>query len=49
VADVDEAPILAVHAEKLKDFVRRMARETPAPLDAIQTLQKSLPEETIPE
>lgn len=47
--DIESASIPTVHADKLKDFIRRIAREEPAPMDAIQTLQKALPEESIPE
>ncbi len=49
VGNIEDAPIPALHTDKLKDFVRRMARENPAPANSIQALEKALPEESIPE
>lgn len=41
----DEAPVPTLAAGKLKDFIRRKAKETPAPIESIKLLQKLLPEE----
>jgi len=40
----DEAPTPAVKLEKLKDYIRRRAREMPASLEAAQALQQKLPQ-----
>ncbi len=45
--DAPEAHIPTMQVEKLKDFMRRQARETPLPLDPIRSLQQSLPEDSI--
>lgn len=44
---VQDAPIPTMHVEKLKDFVRRMAKEKPASMDSVQVVQKALPDEDV--
>ena len=41
--EANEAPIPAVTTEKLKDYIRRQAKEHPASIEAIKLLEKSLP------
>lgn len=41
--DASEAPVPAVTVEKLKDFIRRQAKENPASIEAIRRLEESLP------
>ncbi|WP_299026052.1 hypothetical protein [uncultured Thermanaerothrix sp.] len=43
--EIEESPIPAVPLAKLKEFVRRQAKESPAPAALIQELQKALPNE----
>ncbi len=42
-----EAPVPTLHVEKLKDFVRRKAKEEPANLKLIQQVQEVLPQEDV--
>jgi hypothetical protein len=42
-----DAPIPTMHVEKLKDFIRRKAKETPARMDLIQKVQDLLPEQDV--
>lgn len=42
-----EAPIPTLHVEKLKDFVRRKAKEEPGNLQAIRQVQDVLPKEDV--
>lgn len=44
---VQESPYPTMHVEKLKDFVRRKAKEQPANLDKIRLVQGHLPSEDI--
>jgi hypothetical protein len=44
---VQDAPIPTMHVEKLKDFIRRKAKEEPANLEAIRRVQDILPKEDI--
>ncbi len=44
---VQEAPIPTMHVDKLKDFVRRKAKEEPANLEKIRQVQEILPQENI--
>jgi hypothetical protein len=48
-ADVQahNAPYPSVSSDKLKDLIRRMAKEEPAPMNDIRLVQKTLPTETI--
>jgi hypothetical protein len=39
----ERSAIPALKIDKLKDFLRRRAKESPAPMDIIQTFQKTLP------
>ena len=41
----EDAPIPAMHADKLKDFIRRKAKEQPVNPSAIQKLLAALPEQ----
>jgi hypothetical protein len=45
--DAQNAPIPTLALDKLKDYLRRRARETPATLDAIRSFQEELPVETV--
>jgi hypothetical protein len=45
VADVENAPCPAVELDKLKDFIRRSAKEDALPLDWIVKLKDALPAE----
>ncbi len=42
-----EAPVPTLHIEKLKDFVRRKAKEEPANAQAIRQVQELLPKEDV--
>ena len=42
-----EAPVPTMHLEKLKDFIRRKAKEEPARMDEIRKVQDLLPEEDL--
>ncbi len=44
---VQEAPIPTMHVDKLKDFVRRKAKEEPANQETIRQVQEILPQENI--
>jgi len=39
----EDAPFPALHADKLKDFIRRKAKEQPVPVTALQKLIEALP------
>ena len=41
---VQDAPVPTMHVEKLKDFIRRMAKEKPANMETVQIIEKMLPE-----
>ncbi len=45
ILEIEESPIPAVPLAKLKDFMRRQAKENPAPAPVIQALQQALPNE----
>ncbi len=47
VVDVAESPTPAMYVDKLKDFVRRKAKEQPASMDAIKEVEAALPEESV--
>ena len=47
VVDAPNAHIATLHVEKLKDFIRRQAKEKPAPMDLIRLFQQVLPAESI--
>ncbi len=42
-----EAPVPTIHVEKLKDFVRRKTKETPASIAALQAVKEVLPDEDV--
>jgi hypothetical protein len=42
---VSDAPIPTMHVEKLKDFIRRKAKETPASMTLVQQVEDLLPDE----
>lgn len=42
-----EAPVPTMHVDKLKDFIRRAAKEKPASMDQVQVVQKALPVEDV--
>jgi hypothetical protein len=42
-----DAPIPTMHVEKLKDFIRRMAKEQPANMNQVQKVQALLPQEDV--
>lgn len=42
-----DAPVPTLHVEKLKDFVRRKAKEEPANLQSVRQVQEILPKENI--
>lgn len=44
---VQNAPAATLPADKLKDYVRRLAKEEPASMDIIRLFQKTLPAESI--
>jgi hypothetical protein len=44
---VQNAPAPTLPAEKLKDYVRRLAKEEPAPMEQIRLVQKTLPAQSI--
>jgi len=44
---VQDSPIPTMHVEKLKDFVRRKAKEEPANLNAVRQVQDLLPKEDV--
>lgn len=44
---VSESPTPAMHVEKLKDFVRRKAKEQPVSMETIEALEEILPQESI--
>jgi len=43
IVEAANAPVPTLHASKFKDFIRRKAKEEPAPTEAIRLLQKELP------
>jgi len=47
VVDAADAHIPTLHVDKLKDFMRRQAKEQPFQLNAMRQLQEMLPAETI--
>lgn len=47
VVQVSDSPIPTMQVEKLKDFIRRKAKEQPAEMQKIRTLQDHLPQEDI--
>ena len=47
VIKADEAPYPTINAKKIKDFIRREAKQTKYPADSISLLQKTLPKESI--
>ena len=47
VVDAPKAHFATLHVEKLKDFIRRQAREKPAQMDLIRLFQQVLPTESI--
>lgn len=47
VVDAQNAHFATLHVEKLKDFIRRQAREKPASMDLIRLFQQVLPTESI--
>lgn len=42
-----DAPVPTIHVEKLKDFVRRKTKETPASIAALQAVKEALPGENV--
>ena len=42
-----DAPNATLQVDKLKDYVRRIAREAPFPMDKISTIQDALPKESV--
>jgi hypothetical protein len=42
-----DAPIPTLHVEKLKDYIRRMAKEAPSNLSAVNQVQELLPDEDV--
>ncbi len=42
-----DAPVPTIHVEKLKDFVRRKTKETPAGIAALKEVKEVLPEENL--
>lgn len=42
-----DAPVPTLHVEKLKDYVRRMAKETPVNMESVRLVQKLLPDEDV--
>lgn len=44
---VQEAPIPTMHVDKLKDFIRRRAKEQPAEMEKVRALQDLLPKEDL--
>lgn len=42
-----DAPVATLHVEKLKDFVRRKAKEEPANLQSVRQVQELLPKEDL--
>jgi hypothetical protein len=49
-ADVScpNAPVLTIHAEKIKDYLRKTTKENPIPAEMVALLQQKLPQESIP-
>jgi hypothetical protein len=47
VVQVQESPLPTLHIDKLKDFIRRKAKEQPADLTKVRALQDLLPQEDI--
>jgi len=45
VVECDNAPLATLAGNDMKDFFRRIAKETPAPLESMRALQKMLPSE----
>ncbi len=45
--DANEAPIPTMSVDKLKDFMRKKAKEAPLPLDSLRLFQQSLPQDSI--
>jgi hypothetical protein len=43
--EIEQSPIPAIPLDKLKDFMRRRAKEQPLPTKWVQAIQKSLPDE----
>lgn len=47
IVQVQDAPIPTLHIDKLKDFIRRRAKEQPVDIEQIYQLQDLLPQEDI--
>jgi len=47
VVQVQESPIPTMHVEKLKDFIRRKAKEQPAEMAKVRLVQDQLPQEDV--
>ncbi len=47
VVDAPNAHFATLHIEKLKDFMRRQAKEKPAPMDLIRLFQQVLPSDSV--
>jgi len=47
IVQAQEAPIATLHVDKLKDFLRRRAKEQPADMEQIYFLQDQLPQEDV--
>lgn len=45
VIDQNESPIAAVPAKKLKDYIRRKAKQTPVDGELLSTIERQLPQE----
>ncbi len=41
------APVLTIHAEKVKDHLRKTAKENPIPVETLNALQRKLPQDSI--
>lgn len=44
---VQDSPIPTLHVDKLKDYIRRKAKEQPANMDSVRAVQEILPSEDI--
>ena len=44
---IQDAPVPTMHVEKLKDYVRRKAKENPADMEQVRMIQDALPEESL--
>jgi predicted metal-dependent RNase len=42
--DVDNAPVPSLHAKKLKDFIRKTAKNKPISMDKVQEIQEAIVE-----